>query len=77
MHFFGSAVAYLLSGELLTGGVMALIEPAINNRLLLPRAAAPLPDMGAGMEGNQPFTSGITAAKPWCWPIKARPAFAQ
>ena len=23
-------VAYLLSGELLTGGVMALIEPAIN-----------------------------------------------
>ncbi len=31
MHFsvaFG--VAYLLSGELLTGGVMAMIEPAIN-----------------------------------------------
>ena len=31
LHFsVAFAVAYLLSGELLTGGVMALIEPAIN-----------------------------------------------
>ena len=31
VHFsVAFAVAYLLSGELLTGGVMALIEPAIN-----------------------------------------------